>query len=153
MARALLVAAVLWPALLAGAAWQRVTGEPAWWPAAVYYAASQVCHQRPERSFHTAGVAWPVCGRCSGLYLAAPLGGLLAVGIAGRRVRGVGRRWLRAGLAVAALPTVLTLGLEWFDLAPISNLMRFAAALPLGLAVACAIVLVADPAAGSNRVH
>lgn len=149
MARALLIAAVLWPVILTGAAWQRGTAEPAWWPSVVYYAASHVCHQRPERSFHTAGVVWPVCGRCSGLYLSAPLGALLALGVAGRRVRGAGRNWLRAGLGVAALPTVITLGLEWFNLAPISNAMRFAAALPLGLAVTFAIVLAAGPAPGS----
>ena len=31
-----------------------------------YQAGSLVCHQRPERSFHLAGVQLPVCARCFG---------------------------------------------------------------------------------------
>ena len=27
-----------------------------------------ICHQRPERSFHSAGVPLPVCARCTGLH-------------------------------------------------------------------------------------
>lgn len=141
MVKSLVIAAVMWPAILGAAVWQRADEEPAWWPAAVYYAASHICHQRPERSFHTAGVAWPVCGRCTGLYLAAPLGALMAIGLAGGRSR---RDWMRVGLLMAAVPTAVTLGLEWFDLASISNTTRFVSALPLGAAVAYAIVRAAS---------
>ena len=116
----LIVAAFAWPVVLAGATWELVDGRAPIWSGVVYAAASKVCHQRPERSFHTAGVKWPVCGRCSGLYLAAPIGALVA-GVAIRRRAAVPRQltWL----ALAAVPTAITLAVEWLDLAPVSNLV------------------------------
>jgi hypothetical protein len=36
-----------------------------------YAIGATVCHQRPDRSFATNGIAWPVCARCSGLYVSA----------------------------------------------------------------------------------
>jgi hypothetical protein len=47
-------------------------------------------------------------------------------------------------LAIAAVPTVLTLGLEWLDLARVTNIDRALAALPLGAAIAFVIVAIAD---------
>jgi hypothetical protein len=47
-------------------------------------------------------------------------------------------------LAIAALPTVATLGLEWLDLAHVTNTERAFAALPLGAAIAFVIVAIAD---------
>jgi hypothetical protein len=131
----LVVFACLWPAALASAWWGRVGGDvPArTWSAVVYAAASRVCHQRPDRSFETAGARWPVCGRCSGLYVAAPLGALAAA--AGRR----GRPSARRRLAVAALPTLATLAVEWAG-APMTTALRAAAALPLGAVVAAVLV-------------
>lgn len=135
MVKAIVAASLAWPLVLGVALWQRAEA-PSVYAAVVYYGASHVCHQRPERSFHSAGVAWPVCGRCAGLYLAAPFGALLALGR--RRVLGTSAaRWL---LAAAAAPTALTLGLEWLDLAPIGNVARWVAALPLGAAVAFVLV-------------
>jgi uncharacterized membrane protein len=144
VARALVLAAILWPVVLGAAWWGRAGGvagaEP--WSALVYAAASRICHQKPERSFHAAGTSWPVCGRCSGLYLAAPIGAALA---GAHR-----RRWqlpARPVLAAAALPTAVTLGLEWAGV-PITNALRAAAALPLGAAVAAVL---ADVATGGRR--
>ncbi len=42
-----------------------------------------VCHQLPERSLQIAGVALPLCARCTGTYLGATIG-LLAVVLGGR---------------------------------------------------------------------
>ena len=138
MGRSLALAAVLWPLALGSAVWARQgSAEPAW-SRVLYAAASTVCHQRPDRSFFTHGVKWPVCGRCSGLYLAAPIGALAA--LSGRRAK---RSPIPARLLVlAAGPTLLTVGIEWFHLLPMTSLVRALAAVPLGAAIAFAIVRV-----------
>jgi uncharacterized membrane protein len=82
-------------------------------------------------------VKWPVCGRCSGLYLAAPIGALVA-GVAIRRRTTAPRQM--AWLALAAVPTAITLAVEWLNLAPVSNLARALAALPLGAMIAFVLV-------------
>jgi len=139
---ALVAASVAWPALLFSVIVPGPGGDgPAWRPL-VLLASSRVCHRIPDRSFTTAGLQWAVCGRCSGLYLAAPIGALGALLLAGRRRRSHAR-WL----ALAALPTAVTMGLEWLGLAPVSNFARLLAALPLGAAVAFVVVSVAgEPA-------
>jgi uncharacterized membrane protein len=137
MVKVLVAAALLWPTLLAVSVWQQTDGRTPVWTRVVYLAGAGICHQRPERTFDTAGVEWPVCGRCSGLYLAAPLGALLAVGaLARRRLPRQPVRWL----ALASVPTALTLGLEWFSLGHVTNVGRFVAALPLGAMVAFVVV-------------
>jgi uncharacterized membrane protein len=116
--------------------WSRTHDGPAWLTATVYLAAGRVCHQRPERSFWTDGAPWPVCGRCSGLYLAAPIGAIAAVASRRRRLGVPPAGWL----IVAAIPTALTLAIEWAGLAPVSSLARAMAALPLGAATAYYVV-------------
>jgi uncharacterized membrane protein len=146
IARALVIAALAWPVLLAAAVWWRAgTGTPAW-TSVVYLAASRLCHQLPDRSFFTAGVQWPVCARCSGLYLSAPIGAVAAALSLRRRRSALRLRWW---LAVAALPTAVTVALEWGGLAAPSNLIRAVAALPLGALVAYVIVRTAADAPGS----
>jgi uncharacterized membrane protein len=114
------------PAVLAG-------GPPHLAPAAasVYYAAGRICHQRPERSFRIAGVQLPVCARCFGLYAAGAAGALLGWTARARPRRPARSRRL---LIAAALPTFLTFSLEFAGLAAFSNAIRFAAAVPLGVA-------------------
>jgi uncharacterized membrane protein len=95
----------------------------------VYTIAALVCHQRPERSFHISGVQLPVCARCTGLYLAGALGAVAAwFGIAANPRR------TRAVILIAALPTAFTVAIEWAAFAAPTNLLRAAAALPLGAA-------------------
>jgi uncharacterized membrane protein len=138
LTKGLVAAAVLWPLVLTAALWQRSLGHGTFW-LAVYLAASEICHQRPERSFHLAAVPWPVCARCLGLYMAAPIGALLAVMT--RRTRPLDlRRWL----AIAGLPTATSLVLEWAGFVPVTNAMRCLAALPLGAMIAFAITRVSD---------
>lgn len=137
LTRVLMVGALAWPAVLGAALWDR-TESPATergaWSAIVYFAAGHVCHQQAERSFQTHGEKWPVCARCAGLYLAAPLGI-----VAFRRRRGAnGARGLQPTHAfiIAAIPTVLTLAWEWAGLGTPSNTVRFISALPVGATIA-----------------
>ena len=138
MAQKLLASATLiWLLILAAGWWSAHTGRATWLGSAVYVAAGAVCHQRPERSFQTAGVQWPVCGRCAGLYLAAPIGAFAALVLSRR---GLPRR---SWFLLAALPTAVTFLLEWLHLAPITSTIRALAALPLGGAVAYLLVAAA----------
>jgi hypothetical protein len=150
--RALVIASVVWPLMMAAAVWNRASTGGSIWTSALYAAASRICHQRPERSFHTAGVKWPVCGRCSGLYLAAPFGAIAALAVPGRRRRspvdGPPRRRIANRdvllLAIASLPTAVTLVGEWSGAIAVTTIARAIAALPLGAAIAFVIVRVAS---------
>jgi uncharacterized protein (TIGR03382 family) len=133
----LVLAAIAWPALLTGA-WADRARAPHAWSDYVYAMASRICHQRPDRSFHTDGVQWPVCGRCSGLYASAPFGALAGAWLVGRRR--VTRRAALTALAVAAVPTALTVLLEWPGVAPVTSVARALAALPLGALTAFVVV-------------
>jgi uncharacterized membrane protein len=135
----LVVAACLWLGLLGAALGSRIGGHTPALTTFVYLSMARLCHQRPERSLATNGVQWPVCARCSGLYLAAPLGALAAWWMGRDRST---RAW-RAALIGASVPTAVTLALEWTSLAPVDNAARLIAALPLGATVAFVIVSVA----------
>jgi uncharacterized membrane protein len=145
MVRLLAALAVAWPIVMAGAVGVRAGGGSGAWSAAPFVIGEVICHRRPERSFHTAGVQWPVCGRCAGLYLAAPAGALAAL-VASRRRRRKAIAPIRL-LAIAAVPTAVTFIAEWSGLLPMANLSRFVAALPLGAVVAWLVV----GAAGGDR--
>jgi uncharacterized membrane protein len=125
----LTVAAVLWVIALVSApaalSHDTLGGAVAY----LYAAGSQICHQRPERSFALADMQLPVCARCFGLYFSGALGAV-AVWLSARRPR----PHARLLLALAALPTGVTWALESAGLAGFSNLTRAAAALPLGAA-------------------
>lgn len=108
--------------------------------AVVYAFGRVICHQQADRSFRIAGVQMPVCARCTGLYAGAPFGVALALLVAGGTRRFL--RYPRRALAVAAAPTALTIGLELAGRLPDGNLERFAAALPLGAAVAMLLATV-----------
>ncbi len=139
MARLLAVAAIAWPLVMGLALRERLHGRESVWTTAVYLVGARVCHQRPERSFHSAGVQWPVCGRCSGLYLAAPFGALAALELA-RRHRNRTPRGMVALLLLSSLPTGVTLIGEWTGVMTPTNLVRALAALPLGACVAFVLV-------------
>jgi uncharacterized membrane protein len=110
--------------------------------ALTYVGASYICHQRPERSFHLDGHQLPVCSRCTGLYLAAPFGVIGAAMLMRRRGKAddrAYRRW-RVTIAAAAIPTAISLGLEWIGGPGMSsNISRALTALPLGAALAAVL--------------
>ena len=154
MVAALAGGAMLWVALLPLAAWA-VQGDAALsWRGLgliVYRFAAVVCHQLPERSFALGVVPLPVCARCTGLYLGAASMALVA---AGRlrptlgapvwRPKAVFDWVVRAlpirVLALAALPTAITLVSEWIAGADPGNWVRAAAGGPLGAALALVLV-------------
>jgi uncharacterized membrane protein len=103
---------------------------------AVYQAGALVCHQRPERSFHLAGMQLPVCARCFGLYLSGAVG----LTVAARSRRALSARAVRALLAAGAIPIVTTVALEWLGTIETSNVQRMLTALPLGFAAGIVIV-------------
>ena len=134
MARVLAAAAIAWPLWLGADVWQRAHGPPGLSSVILHAVASRICHQRPERSFHAGTAKWPVCARCTALYVAAPFGAVAAL-VSRRRVRRA--LW---PLGVAAAPTALTLAIEWAGLADPGNVVRAAAALPLGAMTAWLVV-------------
>jgi uncharacterized membrane protein len=100
-----------------------------------YLLGSVICHQRPERSFHTGGSQLPVCARCLGLYAGAAAGALAGLSLARRPSNAT----LRLVLIVAAVPTAITWTSEQAALWMPANSTRFLAALPLGLAAAVTV--------------
>lgn len=127
---ALTIGAVLWTLIILTA--PRALRSETWGPVAahVYAGAGRICHQRPERTFHVAGVQMPVCARCAGLYISGALASLVAW-VALWRSRPSKNR---AVLLIAALPTAVTWSLEMLGLASFSNAARAVAAVPLGAA-------------------
>lgn len=124
---ALSAAAVLWALVLICAPFAFRSPTLATPTAAVYAASSRICHQRPERSFHVAGLPLPVCARCTGIYLSAAIGALAVWAAARPR-----RVSPRVALLVASAPTAATWLLEHVGGMPFSNITRAAAAIPLG---------------------
>jgi len=131
LAAGLTATAIVWAVLIVAAP---VALHSAAAPAAsvLYVASSRICHQRPERSFSIAGFRMPVCARCSGLYLSAVAGTLLAWRKRADRAGSPPRRWSAPALIAAALPTMITFGLEIAGVMVFSNVARAIAALPLG---------------------
>jgi uncharacterized membrane protein len=118
--------------------------------AAVYLAGSLVCHQQPDRSFHYGGSQLPVCARCVGLYIGG-FAGAVGWALLSRSSR-VPRQWIdrltsislvRATLAVAAVPTLLSVALGATGMWDGSNGIRALLALPLGAAIGATVTAVA----------
>jgi uncharacterized membrane protein len=110
--------------------------------AAVYVAGSLICHQRPERSFHYNGAQLPVCARCLGLYVGGGLGAAAWACVSlSRRLRAAVMD--RVTSALAAMPTLMSVGLGFIGLWDGTNAIRAILALPLGAAVGATVTAVA----------
>jgi uncharacterized membrane protein len=109
------------------------TGRTSAWVAVIDVFGGLICHQRPERSFSSCGRQWPVCGRCSGLYLGAAAGAVLVA--FGLRRRLTVSKW-RQGLLLAAAPTLLSWTVEAASGLDPGTAARFVLALPLGVMTA-----------------
>jgi uncharacterized membrane protein len=128
------LAAVVWVVALAAAPLL-----PAAVATVLYAAGAILCHQIPERSFYVDAFQLPVCARCFGLYAGGAAGSVAAAALAvGRRLRTP--RPPYAATVVAALPTLVTLIVEWGFGWPVSNAVRALAALPLAAIVAFVVV-------------
>lgn len=101
----------------------------------VYAAGAVVCHQLPDRSFFWGDWRFPVCARCTGLYLSAVIGvavwALMRLRQRGRPIR-VDPRFAVVLLTVAAVPTLISLASAWVGLWDGTNVWRFVLAVPLG---------------------
>jgi len=142
IAMGLLAFAVIWAAALPWAAWRIASPSPGAGrslAAMIYVAGASICHQRPERSFKLAGVTWPVCGRCSGLYLSAGVMALLGLAIRIRSLPAPASNAWRVTLVLAAVPTLGSWAIERLGLVNPGNLVRAICAIPLGAAVAAAL--------------
>lgn len=102
----------------------------------IFLAGSVVCHQLPDRSFFLDGRQFPVCARCTGLYLSG-LAGLAAwLGwkiVNGWRPLNVSPRVALRLLIVAALPTAISYSAGISGIWDGSNLARAVFAVPLGV--------------------
>jgi len=118
---------------------------PAPLAAALYAVGSLICHQLPDRSFHLGGFQLPVCARCLGIYAGAACGAIIGAVLSSTRgpshvrLSAKASRWL---VALAALPTVISVALEALGLWRTTNEIRFTAGFPLGLASAFVVVSV-----------
>lgn len=151
MARALALAALLWPLAQAASVAATVHGSDSAFSGLIRIVGARVCHRRPERSFHTAGVQWPVCARCSGLYLGASIG--VWIGFGSTLRRWIGGRHMAVLLFLASVPTIATGVTEWGLGVPVTNTARSTAAIPLGAAIGAAIVAASSSAPKRNQVN
>jgi uncharacterized membrane protein len=110
---------------------------PAGVAAALYAVGSQICHQRPDRSFHVVGAQLPVCARCIGIYSGAAIGAMVA--IAGRSRGSLAHMSSRTLLIAGAVPTAVTVAAEWSGAWSGSNGARAAAGMPLGCVAALVV--------------
>jgi uncharacterized membrane protein len=101
--------------------------------AAVYLLGSFICHQRPERSFHLAGVQLPVCARCLGIYVGVTIGALAAL----RPYRFGSPRLV---MLMAVVPALASLAIEGTGLSPLSNAVRAATGVIAGSLIAAVVL-------------
>lgn len=102
-----------------------------------------VCHQRPERSFFWDAHQLPVCARCTGLYLSAGIGlaAWMAYRIGSRRAAWPPRLALRV-LALAAIPTAVSVATGALAIWDGTNVTRAVLAIPLGLSAGAMVAAV-----------
>jgi uncharacterized membrane protein len=114
--------------------------------AIIYAAGGLICHQRPERSFFLDGHQFPVCARCTGLYLSG------AVGIIGWLALKIARRWTslpfdprlaKRMVLISAIPTAVSFMTGVLGMWDGSNLTRAILAIPLGASAGAVVAAVA----------
>jgi uncharacterized membrane protein len=128
---ALALAAVVWLALLV------ITPlAPSSLATLMYAAGGVICHQLPERSFHLSGFQLPVCGRCIGLYAGTAaaatihvLGASAADSAWWRLLSPAAARRVFLG---SALPTIVTVAVEWAGIWSATNVVRAMAGVVVG---------------------
>ena len=111
----------------------------------VYAIGRLVCHQLPARSFHLGTASFPVCARCTGIYVGAAIAAIALGASRGRRgeaTTGMGDVEPRHLLLAALAPTAATLIFEWTTGVMPSHWIRALAGAPLGAAVAWAIGMI-----------
>jgi len=113
--------------------------------AIAYAIGSLVCHQLPDRSFHVGGFQLPVCARCLGIYAGAAFAAVIGAVRSSSRIGQPAKLTTRAArwiVALAALPTAISVGFEAGGVWHGTNAMRAVAGFPVGLAAAFVVVSV-----------
>jgi uncharacterized membrane protein len=143
VAAAFLAMSSVWTLLIVAAPAMASHPHTMTWPIAVvtYAVGARVCHQRPDRSFHLGPTQLPVCARCTGMYLGAPIGAALAMATRrSRRFRPVdtppGATVL---LAMLVALTLLTLAIEAVGV-PVAGEVRAVSGLLLSLGASWMVV-------------
>ena len=114
--------------------------------AIIFSVGGVICHQIPERSFFWAGQQLPVCARCTGLYVSAALGLIAWVTLkTARRWRSIAiaPRVAIQWLAIAAVPTALSVAAGLTGAWDGSNVTRALLAIPLGASAGAIVAAVA----------
>ena len=114
--------------------------------AVIFAIGAVICHQRPDRSFFWDGQQFPVCARCTGLYLSAAIGlmGWVVIKMRqGWRSRPIDPRLARTFVIAAALPTVTSLATGALGVWDGSNVTRAMLSLPLGAVAGVVVAAVA----------
>jgi uncharacterized membrane protein len=137
IAPALALAALAWLALLVA-----TPIGPAWLSAVMYSVGSFICHQLPERSFHLGAFQIPVCGRCLGIYAGFAIASGVHVLALSTYSRPLTTVTARAVIVAGALPTAVTLALEWSGVWRGSNIVRAIAGGVLGISIALVVMSV-----------
>ena len=104
-----------------------------------------VCHQQPERSFFLDGDQFPVCARCTGLYVsaAAGLAGWVAVKSASRwRPLSFDPRLAVRMIVIGGIPTAVSLATDLSGIWDGSNATRALLAVPLGASAGAIVAAV-----------
>jgi uncharacterized membrane protein len=102
---------------------------------AIYAIGGAVCHQLEPRSFHLWGHQMPVCARCTGIYVGAAVGAVLAA--QRERALRLSPRWI---VGLAAAPLAASVLVERIAGVSMSNSVRCATGIVAGLAVAWVLV-------------
>jgi uncharacterized membrane protein len=105
--------------------------------ALIYSIGGVICHQLPARSFFWDGHQFPVCARCTGLYLSGAVALVVWMGVKvarGRRPLTIDPRVALRVIVIAALPTVATFAAAVSGIWDGSNMLRAVLAIPLGAA-------------------
>ena len=110
----------------------------------MYAAGAIICHQLPERSFHLAGFQLPVCARCLGIYAgAAAAASIHVLGVFvtdSARWRLLSPAAARRVFLVSAVPTVVTVALDWAGAWSGTNVVRAIAGVALGVGGALVVM-------------
>jgi uncharacterized membrane protein len=114
--------------------------------AIIFSIGAVICHQRPERSFFWDAHQFPVCARCTALYLSG------AVGLMAWVVVKLARRWRPMSfdprvavrlIVIAAIPTAVSVASGAIGAWDGTNITRALLALPLGASAGAIVAAVA----------